>query len=148
MLVAEWISTFAVLISLISLGVSLDLWLRDRYKLKYSVALVTTVSTNPTYRICVVVTNEGRRPISIVTVFYEDEADAVEYPIRSPIYGGFPYGSQKSIDLAENQTKEFTSKELSRTELLKRTKNLTVGVIDSKNKVYNMKLENEAFSDL
>ena len=90
------------------------------------------------------VTNIGRRPISIVEVFYEQDAKEREYPIRTPIHGGF-VDISSPVELAENQTRRFRSKDISLKELLESTKVFTVGVIDSKGKLYKTSIENVGF---
>lgn len=141
---SDLLSTIALVISFVSLGISMINFLKDKYKLKVRASIA--YGSEP-FNIDVQVTNIGRRPISIVEVFYAEDASERDYPIRTPIYGGF-IDKVPSISLAENEAKQFWSKDISLESLLKTTKKLEVGVIDSKGKLYKTCIDNAGYSVL
>jgi hypothetical protein len=141
--VADYLSIFAFVVSLASLYLSVETRLRDRYKLRCNAFLIYNVGEEETYQLSVTVTNEGRRPVSIVQIYYEEDESA-EYPICSPIHGGAP-DDIHPIELAENQTKQFTSPVISKKKMLETTKQLYVCVVDSRGKTYRISIDNEAF---
>lgn len=142
------IALAALIISLISFAFSVEARLRDRYRLKCSAYMATTYGPGQeTYGISVVVTNVGRRPVSIVEVFYEDndkERGVDGYAIRSPIHGGIIDGGGP-IELAENQTRRFRSGDLTRDNLLEKTRVIDVVVRDSQGKSYVQTIKNDAY---
>jgi hypothetical protein len=92
------------------------------------------------------VTNLGRRPVSIVEVHYEDNESDLndgECAISSPIYGGI-VDKGIAIELAENQTRSFLSGELTRDELLRKTRRICVVVCDSRGEMYVNTIDNDA----
>ena len=107
----------ALLISLVSLGFSIEGRWHDRHKLRCVARMSTTYGPGQeTYEIRVDVTNLGRRPVSVVDVQYKDNEEDLndgQYAIRSPIYGGI-LDKGVPIELAENQTRSFSTSDLTR----------------------------------
>lgn len=137
----------ALLISIVSLGFSIEARVRDRHSLRCIAHLSTTYGpAQETYEIEVEVTNFGRRPVSVIEVQYKDndiDLDGEQPAIWSPIYGGI-IDNGIPIELTENQTKSFATGELTRAELLRRTKRIDVVVRDSRGKVYVQTIDNDA----
>jgi hypothetical protein len=109
--------------------------------------LTTIGSGEETYEIEVEVTNLGRRPVSVVTVEYKDnEKDLIgeRYAIWSSIFGGI-VDKKAPVELAEHQTKSFSTGELIRDDLLKRTRRIDVVVRDSRGKLYVNTIDNDAY---
>ncbi|MEP2320973.1 MAG: hypothetical protein ABJI18_09565 [Lentilitoribacter sp.] len=138
----------ALLISLVSLGFSIEGRLRDRYKLKCFANMATTYGRGQeTYEVEIEVTNVGRRSVSIVEIQFKDNEEdlgANLYAIWSPIYGGVVH-KKPPVELAENQTKKFASGTLTREALLKKTKRIDVVVRDSRGRVYINTIGNDAY---
>lgn len=143
------LASAALLISLVSLGLSIEGRWRDRHKLKCAAHMSTTYGPGQeTYKIAVEMTNFGRRPVSIVEVQYKDneeDIDRKEYAIWSPIYGGV-IDKGTPVELAENQSRIFSTGELTRDDLLKKTGRIDVVVRDSRGTVYVNTIDNEAYS--
>ena len=139
----------ALFISCVSLVLSIEGRLHNRHKLKCVAHMSTTFGPGQeTYKVGVEVTNFGRRPISIVEVQYndnEEDLNGKEFAIWSSIYGGI-VDKGVPIELAENQTKSFSTGELTRDDLLKKTKRIDVVVRDSRGKVHVNTIDNDAYS--
>jgi hypothetical protein len=100
-----------------------------------------------TYEIKVDVTNLGRRPVSIVHVQYKDNEEDLsegQYAICSTIFGGI-VDKGGPIELAENQTRSFSTCDLSRDHLLRKTKRIDVAVCDSRGEMYVNTIDNDAY---
>ena len=142
------LAAIALIISLASLGFSIEARLLDRHKLNCVSQMSTTYGADQeTYSIEVVVTNLGRRPVAVVEVSFEDHKKDVSpggFVIRSYIHGGF-VDKMDPIDLAENQTRFFSTRELTREDLLKKTKRIDVLVHDSRGKIHINTIENLAY---
>lgn len=142
------LAVVALLISLGSLGLAVEGRWRDRYKLDCAASMSTTYGGDQeTYTIEVDVTNRGRRPISVVAIDFADHQESISarYPIRSHIYGGIG-DKECPISLTENQTKRFSTSDLTRAELLRNTKNIDVLVRDSRGNVYTSTIDNDAYT--
>lgn len=139
----------ALLISLVSLGFSIENRWRDRYKLICAAHMSTTFGADQeTYEIEVEVTNLGRRPVSVVEVVYKDNEEYLndgKNAIWSPIHDG-KLKKESPVELAENQTKSFATRELSRDELLRKTRRIDVVVRDSTGARYVNTIDNDAYS--
>mgnify|MGYP001497376955 CR=1 FL=1 len=139
----------ALLISLVSLGLSVERRWRDRHKLRCAAHMSTIYgSGQETYEIEIDVTNLGRRPVSVVEVAYKDneeDLDDGEYAIWSPIHGG-KVKRESPVELAENQTKSFSTGELARDDLLRNTRHIDVVVVDSTGARYVNTIDNDAYS--
>ena len=86
--------------------------------------------------------------ISYVEVQYKDnkeDLDCEEYASGAAIYGGI-VDKGAPVELTENQTKTFSTGELTRDDLLKKTKRIDVVVQDSRGTVYINTIDNEAYS--
>ena len=138
----------ALIISLVSLAFSIEARWLDRHRLNCVSHMITIYGQGQeTYRIEVVVTNLGRRSVAVVEVDFEDHSKDLrkgELTIREPIYGGI-IDKKDPIDLAENQTRFFSTPELTRDDLLKRTKHIDVLVHDSRGKIYTNTIINDAY---
>lgn len=145
---SNYIPDIALLISVVSIGLNIDSRTRDKYKLRFFPSMITEFGDNlaSSYQIGVDVTNEGRRPISIVEIYYEDDENERSPAIRTPIYGETP-PKRNSFELAENQTRSFSSKKISHNKMRSGTKKLIIGVVDSRGKTHTMIIENEAYED-
>jgi hypothetical protein len=142
------LAAIALAISVVSLGFSIEARWLDRHKLSCVSQMSTTFGAGQeTYSIEVVVTNLGRRPVAVVEVSFEDhhkDLNQGEFAIRSYIYGGI-VDKRDPIDLAENQTRFFSARDLARDDLLKKTKRIDVSVRDSRGKIHISTIENHAY---
>ena len=143
MKLTDWIAIAALFISLSSLAVSLRALLRDRYKLRLDgYMLLSSSQPLDVMDIVVTVTNEGRRPISIISVYYETNLNA-PFPLRHPIHGDKP-DKLDPIPLEENEIHRFILRDMTYSEAIKLPPIIDICVEVSNGKVYHVKIENDA----
>jgi hypothetical protein len=138
------LSLLAILISLGSLTVSVKNYRRDRYALHFTGYLLSTLGDRPdnhTYEICVRATNLGRRPVSIVDIYFSTDPSKTTFPMVMPIHGHLA-GDVVAIELRENDTKVFKSKPLPPKRMLELAPEIEIHIADSARNRYRIFIEN------
>ena len=143
----DWVGVVAILIAILSLLISLNSHLRDRSKLMFEGSLITMIGSTTSYQLRIRVSNIGRRPISINEIRYESQVlEHREHGISniwSQILGGAP-PKFSSVELAENQTRQFVSREHTIREMLDMASEIKVEIVDSRARTHDLLLNNDA----
>jgi len=141
------VSIIAILCSILSLLLSYSNYRRDRFRLQFTGALLTTTEDNDfSYAIYIEAVNVGRRPISVTDIYFSTDPNRSEFPIHTPIHG-FSADSVHPVELKENETTSFKSKSMARKEMLELAEVIVVVIKDSANNHYRVSIDNEAYDD-